>query len=178
MTSERRQPDWVVFVAEGFGSGRLRPGPGTWGSIVGVVWFLLLLVPANAWAFGTGLVASTGLTVWVCGEAERRLNRHDPSSVVLDEIVAVPWCFLAPVILQTLAEGGRFPGPTGFLRAWPWWLVPAGFVAFRVFDIFKPWPIRALQRLPGGWGVVADDVAAAVVVAGLAWVGHLRGLGG
>lgn len=160
----------MVFVAEGFGSGRLRPGPGTWGSVVGVAWFLLLLVPASPWAFAVGGLAGIGLAVWVCGEAERRLNRHDPGSVVLDEIVAIPLCFLPQVILPLLADRGGFPGCETFLRAWPWWWVPAGFAAFRVFDIFKPWPIRALQRLPGGWGVVADDVVAALWVAGLGWM--------
>ncbi|MBX3745772.1 MAG: phosphatidylglycerophosphatase A [Verrucomicrobiae bacterium] len=161
------RPDrWWVWVAEGFGVGRLRVAPGTWGSLLGVGWFLLLLVPGRAWVFAAGCAGAIGAAVWVCGRAERVLGRHDPGSVVLDEIVAVPLCFV-----PLLAGWGAFPGVAAWWGWAPWWWLALGFGLFRVFDIAKPWPVGWLQRWPGGWGIVADDVAAAC------WVAVLMGLG-
>lgn len=160
----------VLWLAEGCGSGRLRPAPGTWGSIVGAGWFLLVLVPGSALVFGLGTVVAALLAVWLCGEAERILGRHDPGSVVLDEIVAIPVCFV-PLLVAQWHRTGSFPDAAHFLRAWPWWTVPAGFALFRLFDIWKPWPVRQVQRLPGGWGVVVDDLLAA------GWVAVVAGLG-
>lgn len=152
----------IVWLAEGFGSGRLPRGPGTWGSLVGLGWFAVLLSAGSAWVAAVGAVAGVGVAVWVCGRAETILGRHDPGSIVLDEIVAVPLCFIAVTVGPAMAGG--ILGPVAWVSAQPWWVVPAGFAAFRCFDIWKPWPVRQIQSLPGGWGVVADDVAAA------AWV--------
>jgi phosphatidylglycerophosphatase A len=84
--------------------------------------------------------------------------------VVLDEIVAVPLCFV-PVLLAQTQSLGHFPDLATFVRTAPPWIIPAGFAAFRLFDIWKPFPIRQLQHLPRGWGIVADDLLAAIWVA-------------
>lgn len=152
----------IVFLAKGFGSGWVPKGPGTAGTVVGLFWAWLLMVPGSVAVYWAGAVAGVGVAVWVCGRAETILGEHDPGSVVLDEIVAVPLCFGTLVTWQAMRDG--FSGPGDFLGAHPAWVVPAVFVAFRFFDIVKPWPVRQIQRLPGGWGVVADDVLAA------AWV--------
>ncbi|MBL9139983.1 MAG: phosphatidylglycerophosphatase A [Verrucomicrobiales bacterium] len=151
-----------LFIAQGFGSGRASRAPGTFGSLVGLMWFALLLLPGNAWAFILGVLASTAAAVWLCGEAEKILGTHDPGSVVLDEIIALPICFAAPLVFHTLHHG--FPNLAQCLHSWPWWWFPAIFAAFRFFDIAKPWPVKQSQRLPGGLGVVADDVIAALWV--------------
>lgn len=158
---------WVLLLAEGLGSGRLRPGPGTWGSLVGVAWLALLLAPGRADVFLLGTLLGIAAAIPVCTRAEQLLGRHDPGSVVLDEIVAIPLCAAVPLAARTHAAGGHFPDLAGFLGASPWWFLPLLFLLFRVFDIAKPWPIRAVQALPRGWGVVADDLLAA------AWVGIL-----
>jgi phosphatidylglycerophosphatase A len=157
---------FILWLAQGFGSGRVPFAPGTLGTVVGLGWFVLLLVPGNPWLFLTLAVAGIWLSVPLCGEAEKILGEKDPSSVVLDEIVAVPLCFVS-WLGSELASSGVLPGP-GFLFAsqtWPWTL--GILAAFRFFDILKPWPVRQSQRLPGGWGVVADDVLAAVYVNGV-----------
>ena len=164
-----------LWIAEGFGTGRVRWAPGTVGSVVGLGWTAILLVPGSAWVFVLGSVAGVGVAVWLCGEAERLTGRHDPSSVVLDEIVAMPLCFAA--LLGTMAVRRGFPGLGGFLEATPWWTVPAVFGAFRLFDVWKPWPVRQSQRLPGGWGVVTDDLLAAGWVNIVVFVGRLVGAG-
>jgi phosphatidylglycerophosphatase A len=150
------QPRWpralptriVVGGATLAGLGRKMPAPGTWGSLAGLLYFAvffqrLAVVPAV-------LASALGgyLAVAFCGEAEKRLSKQDPGEVILDEFVAMPLCFLGWQFIDH-----RFP---------PWAVWLAGFALFRVYDIAKPFGIARLQGLPGGWGVVADDFAAAL----------------
>lgn len=103
------------------------------------------------------------MSIWVCGAAETILRQHDPPSVVIDEIVAIPFCFLA-FLLSEQVRTGYFPNLASF-GAYPGWVrILVVFVLFRIFDITKPWPVRQTQNLPGGWGVTADDLAAACYV--------------
>jgi phosphatidylglycerophosphatase A len=110
------------------------------------------------------VVLSTALAVWICGKAESALNQKDPPSVVLDEIVALPIA-LVGWIVHVLPGNGNVPGPALLFTGSGWIWTGAVFVLFRVLDAAKPWPIRSLQDLPAGWGVVADDVAAALLTA-------------
>jgi phosphatidylglycerophosphatase A len=158
----------VLWLAEGFGSGRLRPAPGTWGTLVGVVWTLLLLAHPRPGFYLACIVASIPPAVAACTAAERILGRHDPSSVVLDEIVAMPIAFGGYAIHWAIGTG-QMPGLDDVRLWWPFMV--AAFVLFRILDVWKPWPIRALQRWPRGLGIVADDVAAAVVAAAVLWGG-------
>ncbi len=164
----------AVWLAWGGGMGRVPWAPGTFGSVLGVAWFGVLLWDGRAVVFSVGALLGIALAVWACDRAEAVLGRHDPPSVVLDEIVAVPVCFLGLLAVQGARSG--FPDLVEFLQAWPGWVVPAVFVGFRVMDIAKPWPIRPLQRLPGGWGIVADDVLAAGGVAVVGGIAALVGL--
>ena len=109
------------------------------------------------------------------GFAERRsgfCSETDPGSVVLDEIAAMPVCCVSWVLLFARQQHGVWPEPLQLLSRPHWiWLVGI-FIAFRVFDIAKPWPVRQSQSLPGGWGVTVDDVLAAGyvnVVVLIAW---------
>lgn len=139
-------PRNFVLATTTFGPlGNLK-APGTWGSVAGLLLFAVVfarLPPVPFLLAGLLLVA---IAVVLCGEAEVRLGRRDPGCVILDEFVAVPFCFLG----LPLAPGEP---------AWPW--LAGGFLLFRFFDILKPLGIRKLQSLAGGWGVVADDLAAA-----------------
>ncbi|MBN9690558.1 MAG: phosphatidylglycerophosphatase A [Verrucomicrobia bacterium] len=159
----------VVWIAQGFGSGLLPAGPGTWGSLVGILWLWALLLPGSALLFGVLVAGSILLAVGGCARAEKVLRQHDPGSVVLDEIVAVPLTFFGPwLVLGTFPAASWSDPLTVAAQFWPEFLV--GFIAFRVFDIAKPGPIGRIQSLPDGWGVVADDVLAglaAAVVTGL-----------
>ncbi len=155
-----RQPIWPRFLPTqlvlNFATlgpvGRIRRAPGTWGSLVGLLYFTLFFYDLG-W-FGTLVFGGLGiyLAVAMCGEAEFRLGRRDPGEVVLDEFVAIPFCFLGwrevAVLLPNWAA--------------PWAVFLAGFALFRLFDIWKPLWIGQLQDLPDGWGVVADDIAAAL----------------
>ncbi len=129
--------------------GRKLPAPGTWGSLVGTLFFALAVAPLS---LGGNLIVSlvlAALAVGICGEAEIRLGKQDPGEVILDEFIAMPLCFLGwPALLAVMPA---------------WAALGAGFALFRFFDIIKPLGIKRLQHLPGGWGVVVDDVVAALV---------------
>jgi phosphatidylglycerophosphatase A len=152
-----------LWVAQGFGVGRIPVAPGTFGSVVGVLWFGLLLLTGSMWLFVAGTIAAIALSVWLCGVAEKTLGQTDPGSVVLDEIAAIPVCFLGWVAVLVF-KTGALPGVAQFFSAPTWPLTLGVFVAFRFFDVAKPWPVYQSQSLPGGWGVTIDDVLAAVYV--------------
>ena len=152
-----------LWIAQGLGIGRIPLAPGTFGSLLGLLWFVLLLLPAKLWLLALGTLAALGVSVWLCGEAERILGQKDPGSVVLDEVAAMPVCFFGLVALQALRTG-VLPGPASFFSGQGWLLTLAIFGAFRFFDVAKPWPVYQSQSLPGGWGVTMDDFLAALYV--------------
>lgn len=132
----------IHFLAYGFGAGLSPKGPGTMGTVVAVPIYVLLMTlgqPAY-WVFlAVALVAG----VYICGYTAKRIGVEDPKGVVWDEVVG----YLVTMLWV----------PFG----WPWIL--AGFLLFRLFDIWKPWPIRWLdQNVKGGLGIMVDDVAAAI----------------
>ena len=140
-----KQP--VHLLALGFGSGLLPRAPGTWGSLLGLGIFVSVAPLGAFWVWALTIAALLA-GVWICGESARRLGVHDDGRIVWDEIAG---------ILLTLALL-----PRGIV-----WNALA-FLAFRAFDIYKPWPIRDLDRsLPGGLGIMLDDVLAALYAAGL-----------
>ena len=138
--------DPVHFVAFGFGAGLAPRAPGTFGSLVGVLaawWLFELPLP---WRIAL-VLAVIGCGIWICGESARRLSRHDDQRIVFDEI--------AGVLLTSLAVVER--------SVFAFALV---FVSFRVFDIWKPWPIRDVDHsLRGGLGIMLDDLIAALYAA-------------
>lgn len=152
-----------LWIAQGFGIGRIPVAPGTFGSVVGILWFALLIAPGNLWLFVAGIIAGAALSVWLCGEGEKILNQKDPGSVVLDEIAAIPLCF-AGWAGQVFWKTGAMPRLEDILGGQRWLAALGVFVAFRFFDVLKPWPVRQSQSLPGGWGVTVDDLLAAVYV--------------
>lgn len=140
------------------GLGDRLPAPGTTvGSLTGVLlyWAVSRAWPRPIWAVAVaGLALLVPVSVWACGVEARRRGRPDPGPVVLDE-VAGQWLALALIAVGR----SRGPGASEFALA---------FILFRLFDVAKPWPIRSLERLPGGWGIVADDLAAALAAGLLA----------
>ncbi len=144
----------ALFLATGGGAGRLPQAPGTWGAAVG-----LALATPMLWLpwWGAAILTSALilLGVPICRRAARLLGRKDPPQVVWDELATVPLVF----VLCPVASG-------------PWWWqsgqLVLGFALHRLFDIAKPPPVRNVERLPAGWGIMADDcVAAAYAAAGL-----------
>lgn len=152
-----------LWIAQGFGLGRIPFAPGTFGSLLGLTWFALLLCARSELIFALGTLAGIALSVWLCGEGERILKQHDPGSVVLDEIAAMPVCF-AGWLVATGGGHGPWPAPSYFFSAAHWSETFGVFALFRVFDVLKPWPVRQSQSLHGGWGITVDDLLAAAYV--------------
>ncbi len=152
-----------LWIAQGFGVGRIPVAPGTFGSLVGILWFALLLVPANLGLYIAGTIVGFALSVWLCGAGEKILNQKDPGSIVLDEITAMPLCFAFWVGMSFLKTGSP-PPLKEILNPKSWPALLGVFVVFRFFDVLKPWPVRQSQVLPGGWGVTVDDFLAAIYV--------------
>lgn len=137
--------DPVHWFAFGFGSGLLPAAPGTWGSFFTALvfwWF----APVDALVLLGITIVLFVAGIWICDVSSKRLGVHDHSGIVWDEVVGM---------LLTLLV----------VRPEPQWIAVA-FIAFRVFDIWKPWPIRDVDHsLHGGLGIMLDDVLAAAYAA-------------
>ena len=132
----------VHFLAFGFGSGLSPFAPGTAGTLAAIPLYLLL-VQLPFWGYVAALLVMSLVGIWICGESSRRLGVHDHGGIVWDEF--------AGYLLTMLAA------PAG----WVWIVV--GFFLFRLFDIWKPWPIRVVDRdVSGGFGIMFDDILAGI----------------
>ncbi len=174
-----RAPRWAWAVATGLGSGRLRPAPGTWGSLAGLAaWCLLSLLlatPFSTWVlahrdlpylayriYGAELgfllapLAMSWLAVRASDLVLGETGDKDPGYIVADEWAGM-WITLWPMRWEIAQNFHRLFAPGGW-RWLPALLVP--FLVFRLLDVWKPWPVFQIQMLPGGDGVVADDVVA------------------
>jgi len=139
----------ITFLATGFGSGLVPFAPGTAGTLVGVLiclpfiplpWILRLLF----------VLALLAFSFYVADQAEKIYKRKDDQRIVIDEIIGFQITIL-PVAINVLN-------------------LCAAFVLFRIFDIWKPFPVKNTQGLPGGWGIVADDVAAGIYAGAIMWL--------
>jgi phosphatidylglycerophosphatase A len=150
MNRATRKAAWVV--ATWFGCGLAPRAPGTVGTLgaLPLYWLVARWGPAGVGATALGVTLAG---VWAASVVVRELADEDPQVVVVDEVAGT---------LITMLP----------MAAWSWRAVVVGVFLFRLFDIVKPWPIRKLERLPGGWGVVMDDVGAGIL--GAAVMGMLR----
>ncbi len=149
MQAQPRKTLWAWILGTFFGSGLLKPGPGTYGSIAALLlWYATahaLHPTPSALAIGTAAAALVLTLVGIPAATvvARESGRKDPGHVVIDEAAG-----------QLIA----------LILARPDWKHAAlALVLFRLFDIFKPWPIRRLERLPDGTGIMLDDVAAGLL---------------
>ena len=193
------KPRLAYAIATALGAGYLKPGPGTWGSVVGLIlavvshpvsWFLIvsgalefslgvesrlhsnpygitwLLIPSiAAWL----LVAAAG--VWSGSQVAAYSGTKDPQIVVIDEVSGVHLTLIlarvpagGPATRLDPANAAAFALFTG-MSILSWKFLLAGFVLFRAFDITKPFPCRRLEKLPAGWGIMADDWMAGIYAA-------------
>lgn len=146
-----------VLLATGLGVGLVAPAPGTVGALWGLPWAWAVLACPEPWGAWASVWIGIAVGVPLCAAAAKHMSDpKDPGEVVWDEIATVPLVFL----------------PVGELG--PWWWLAVGFGLHRLFDISKPWPCNRLEKLPGGLGIMADDVAAglygAAVMALLRWL--------
>jgi phosphatidylglycerophosphatase A len=131
----------VLFLAQGAYSGRAPVAPGTAGTAVGVLAYLgVRRLSPEAYVLFCLLIVLIGM--WIAGRAEGLLGKKDHPSIVIDEVAGY------------LVSVAMLPGT--------WSFIIAAFVLFRIFDIMKPYPLKRLQNLHGGAGVMVDDIGAGV----------------
>jgi phosphatidylglycerophosphatase A len=168
----QRKPRIAYLIATSLGLGYLRPAPGTWGSLAGVVLYFLFgrvelgsdlipskihqILPGYALILVALVVAAVG--TWSADRVSRHAARKDPQFVVIDEVSGQSFTYLFAM------------APAN------WKYLLLGFILFRGFDIWKPFPVRQLESLPGGWGIMADDWGAAVYAAAGLWIARALGL--
>lgn len=144
----------VHFLAFGLGSGAAPRAPGTFGTLAAVpLWYLM--AQGGLMLYLSLTLAAFVIGIWLCGRTSRDLGVHDHGGIVWDEFVGY-WITMIAVPVN-----------------WIWAL--AGFILFRLFDIWKPWPIGPVdRRVHGGLGIMLDDVLAGVlaglVLQGLLWL--------
>jgi len=186
-----RKPRFALFVATACGLGYLPKAPGTWGSLLGVVIYaatqlhyrrdlMSTIVPQlvaehpdstiyvvvhpmghalwNAYVVFPIALLIAAIGVWASNRAAHFSEIKDPQFVVIDEVSGQLFTYLFAV-----AAGN-------------WKYLLLGFILFRVFDIWKPFPARQAESLPGGWGIMADDWAAAVYAGIGLWIARAAGL--
>jgi phosphatidylglycerophosphatase A len=202
--SAPRKPRVALAIATALGLGYLPLAPGTWGSLAAVPLYFAVYFWFHFGQLSVGLAplgASTAVApssfavvsactisvlmaavgVWASSQAARFCGKKDPQFVVIDEVsgqhLTLLLGSLLPVRWSPLPEYSPFH-PLGSVVAHSvlsWKFLLAGFILFRVFDIWKPFPARQAESLPGGWGIMADDWVAAVYAALGLWL--LRALG-
>jgi phosphatidylglycerophosphatase A len=168
----RRTPVLSLLLATGLGAGYIPFAPGTWGSVeaVAITFFSASWIAGGATApwphlplrlFGlpgaVALILLFLMGVVASGRAASHLRVEDPQCVVVDEIFGqLITLFLAPSL--------------------NWRYLTLGFILFRAFDIWKPFPVRQAESLPAGWGIMADDGLAALYAAAGLWIARAAGL--
>jgi phosphatidylglycerophosphatase A len=174
VSTREKKPRFALFIATAGGLGYLPKAPGTWGSMLGValtsltIWMANInfrLAPpgaAGSWTqrspeadflsnqAGMAFVIAI-LGVWASASAARYWRAKDPQKVVIDEVSGQSITYLGLLSRGSFAHG--------------WIYLLAGFILFRVFDIWKPFPARQAESLPGGWGIMADDWIAGIYAA-------------
>ena len=150
----------AFHIATVLGLGDKLPAPGTTaGSLPAIVgwWMAMLFLPSASARLAATLVGSVvvfGVGIWASQTESTRRGKVDPGPVVIDEVVG-QWLTMAPSLLLLESQSSLSLGLAAI----------AGFFLFRLFDVWKPWPVRRFEALPGGIGIMADDVAAAVYAA-------------
>jgi phosphatidylglycerophosphatase A len=196
-----RKPHFALFVATACGIGYIPKAPGTFGSIAGIflvalpLWILfpVTLFTDLHWNVGLGIdpiivghlifgLAAAAVGVWAAARAARFWRMKDPQQVVIDEVSGQ---HLAIILGATIPVWWRhaFAATTTYPialinlhTALNWKYLLLGFILFRVFDIWKPLPVRQAESWPGGWGIMADDWVAGVYAAIGLWLARAAGL--
>jgi phosphatidylglycerophosphatase A len=204
-SSRGRKPRLSIFIATACGLGYLPKAPGTWGALGGIVatlipfiFFARLSILAGAGGIMTAyvdnrdihpylalqiiggiIIAAAG--VWTAGRAARFWQVEDPQKVVIDEVSGQHLAIVLGCALPVwrTVYGSWQTSIWGFLArdaTLNWKYILLGFILFRVFDIWKPFPARQAESLPGGWGIMADDWMAGIYAAAGLWIARAAGL--
>ena len=149
-TKDAEEPKLARVIATWFGAGDLPGAPGTWGSLAALPFAVLLVILGGQYMLAAGVLIAFFAGVWASGRLAAFHRMEDPQRVVIDE-VAGQWLAILPV-------------------AFDWRFYPVAFILFRFLDITKPWPLKNMEKLPGGVGIMADDIGAGFYAGLLTWL--------
>ena len=154
MDKQQFKIDWII--ATWFGSGLLPIAPGTWGSLAAIPFAYLIFVYSGPYVLIFGTVALFSIGTWASNKVEKSAQKKDPGFIVVDEVVG-QWIALLPLpFIYNLVNPDIF-----YFFFIP--ITAVAFVAFRIFDIWKPWPVKNVdENVPGGLGIMLDDVIAGI----------------
>tara|TARA_R110001592_G_scaffold16881_5_gene71439 strand:+ start:720 stop:1208 length:489 start_codon:yes stop_codon:yes gene_type:complete len=145
------QKQRYVWIASWFGCGFINPAPGTWGSLGAIPFGLVIYALGGAYALGVAAFLITVLGLWAADKFDKAMDGHDSKMIVIDE-VAGQWIAMIPAALNPV-------------------LVIIAFIAFRFFDILKPWPISFFdKKVKGAVGVMGDDIVAGIFASAIVMV--------
>jgi len=144
----------ATLISTFFGVGAIPGAPGTVAAAAALPIGYALLLYCGTSALVIAALFATAIGVWASGAHAKAIAKEDPGSSVIDEVAGQLFALLPIAVTGTEAD-----------------LVPVlvAFFLFRLFDIFKPWPISALENFDGGWGIMADDVASGIISAAILW---------
>jgi phosphatidylglycerophosphatase A len=188
----RKKPRLALLIATACGLGYLPKAPGTWGSVGGVALITAVGMAVAMIPFGDFLLdydprvhlavflATCVIGVWSASRAARFWDTHDPQRVVIDEVSGQYLTIMVgcgvPFFVPHRAIQASLLGNVTWHSALHWKYLLLGFILFRAFDIWKPFPARQAESLPGGWGIMADDWIAGFYAAILLWLARVAGL--
>ena len=154
MNKQKLKIDWII--ATWFASGLLPIAPGTWGSLAAIPFALLFYLYTGPYVIIFATIALFFIGVWASNNIERSAQKKDPGFIVVDEVVG-QWIAMFPLSFLIILHDQGF---TYFKFTS---ISAVAFIAFRIFDIWKPWPVRNIDKsIPGGLGIMLDDVIAGV----------------
>jgi phosphatidylglycerophosphatase A len=187
-----RKPRFALFVATACGLGYLPKAPGTWGSVGGLAAVTAVAMYAATIPFGgfrfdydpfvhlAAFLLTCIIGVWSASRAARFWDAKDPQRVVIDEVSGQYLTIMLgvgfPASLSVRALKFSPLGNMTWHSALNWKYLLLGFILFRLFDIWKPFPARQAESLPGGWGIMTDDWVAGIYAAIGLWIARAAGL--
>ena len=191
-TIAARKPRFALFIATACGLGYFPKAPGTWGSLGGLVAVTAVAIYAATIPFGdfrfdydpvvhlAAFLLTCIIGVWSAGRAARFWDVKDPQRVVIDEVSGQYLTIMLGVGFPASLSGRALKfAPLGSMTwhsALSWKYLLLGFILFRLFDIWKPFPARQAESLPGGWGIMTDDWIAGIYAAIGLWIARAAGL--
>jgi phosphatidylglycerophosphatase A len=144
------EPRLARMIATWFGAGDLPGAPGTWGSLAAIPFAILIVLVGGQLLLAVAVLIAFVVGIWASGKLATFHRLEDPQRVVIDE-VAGQWLAILPIALD-----------------WRYYVV--AFLLFRFLDITKPWPLKDFERMPGGLGIMADDIGAGIYAGILTWL--------
>jgi phosphatidylglycerophosphatase A len=200
-----RKPRLALLLATACGLGYIPKAPGTFGSLAGLILLCVpragLILAVLIWGgigfWGRGVyplryaqeliaLLTAAIGVWSASRASSFWGEKDPQRVVIDEVSGQHLTLLLALCVPIWWRGTSAAEFSSFSFVWPggsfhtdvlsWKYLLLGFILFRVFDIWKPFPARQAESLPGGWGIMADDWVAGIYAAIGLWIARAAGL--